>query len=82
VSRWSPRRRVPSGTPEEERPVVSEKLADSAGVRHVHLEADAEHVLIPSDARVDIGDCQREVVQPGRCDRGRNCLHDAIRASR
>jgi hypothetical protein len=39
--------------------VVGEEFADSAGVRYVHLEADAEHVLIPSDARIHVGDCQR-----------------------
>ena len=43
--------------------VVGEELADSAGVRHVHPEADAEHVLVPADAGIDIRDCQREVMQ-------------------
>ena len=42
--------------------VVGEEFADPAGVRHVHPELDAEDVLVPSDARVDVGDCQRKVV--------------------
>ena len=53
--------------------VVGKELPDPARMGHVGLEADAEHRFVPTDAGVDIGDGQREVVQAGGCDR-----HDRV----
>jgi hypothetical protein len=43
---------------------IGEELADTAGVRNVDLELDAEDVLVPWDADVDVAHGECEVVEP------------------